>query len=147
MDKSIFGWAVAKMAYEEFGIRSRLVFSRQRNKRKKVIGKARKTSRELAECDRSHKYWSKFDRNITSFRESIRSVVENLKQNLHLFQNNNSNNNNNNNSPELNDELSKFEGIVPRVMLRINSLNIKVPLDLYYDEIFETFAFDDAICC
>eukprot|EP00537_Pseudo-nitzschia_pungens_P005477 CAMPEP_0172362862 /NCGR_PEP_ID=MMETSP1060-20121228/6376_1 /TAXON_ID=37318 /ORGANISM="Pseudo-nitzschia pungens, Strain cf. cingulata" /LENGTH=491 /DNA_ID=CAMNT_0013085467 /DNA_START=51 /DNA_END=1523 /DNA_ORIENTATION=+ len=155
LQKSIYGWTIAKMAYDEFGLRSRLVFSEQLDRRGGVMSKAKRTSEELTRCmpyfddvdlelgnkllgsgyfvESTVKLENDDATNTSTIRENLQNLAEHLNQDRHLFQNN--------------DPQDDVGGIVPRVMVRVDNLNIKVPLDLYYDEIYKAFAFDDATCC
>jgi len=171
MFKIIRGWGTARLAQQEFGMTTRIVFAEQ-TRRGKVTGKAKTTTRTVKKCWVSPSiihtqdfelgnqllmegYFDEIESipgsnftlsdeqsSIQDLREHLQRLSNHLASHPQLTQNDN-NDNNNNNSTTIQDE----ESIVPRLMVRVDALTIYPIVNEYYDDFRKTFVFDDNGCC
>lgn len=165
MFKILRGWGTAKLALRDFGLNTKLVFSQQ-DLHGKTIGKAISAEKHLKRCFLSPSYFRTVDFNLGNklrkgryFHEILSipgrpnfslsddfATIEDIKDNLKILSDYL------NSHPDLlakNNEKHKNQPptYVPRLMVRVNSLDILNIVDEFYEDIRETFVFDDEECC
>ncbi len=168
MFKIIRGWGTARLAEQEFGLATRIVFAEQRS-RGRVIPKAKRTTKNVQKCMLSRSLSESPSYNIstqdfelgnrlldegyfheiqsipgTNFTLSGESRIGDIRNNLGILSNYLKDN------PELvvdnDDDDDEEEAFVPKLMVRVNTLNVYPIVNEFYDEIRETFVFDEKCC-
>jgi len=158
------GWGIAMLAEREFNFKTRIVLKEQVSRRGGVVGKARKTSKELKRCfsntspdwlfkdmdfglgnelidKRYFKELNQFDlSNKEQSIDDLRGVLKDIADDL-------------NSNPDLVEQYKTPDGNIndprkpPKLMVKINSLHVFSIVNEFYDELLETFVFDEAECC
>ena len=166
MFKIIRGWGTATLAWEEFGLSTRLVFAQQSNGQGGLMRKAVTTSKMLRQCIMSPSYFRTGDFGLgnkllnkgyfhelqipdTNFTLSDNeATIDTIRANLKILSDylgehpellNNSKNNN--------ATATQTQPMIPKIMVRVNSLNVYPIVNEFYDTIRKTFVFDDEQCC
>lgn len=170
MFKIIRGWGVSRLAEQEFGLKTRLVFSQQRIRGKgKVIQKAIKTAKELERCFvvappllfRADEFrlgnrllHEKYFREIHEIPGSNftlsdgSSTIQDLRDNLKMLSDHLSNHRELIADDEnLRNAAIENGSIVPRLMVRVDSLKVYSVVNEFYDDIRKTFVFNEQQCC
>jgi hypothetical protein len=165
MFKIIRGWGTATLAWEEFGLSTRLVFAEQTSRGVR-LRKAALTSRHLRQCIMSPSYFRTGDFGLgnkllnkgyfhelqipdTNFTLSDNeATIDTIRANLKILSDylgeypellNNSKNNN--------ATATQTQPMIPKIMVRVNSLNVYPIVNEFYDTIRKIFVFDDEQCC
>ena len=163
--KIIRGWGIAKLAQQEFGLTTRIVFAQQHNKYFSAISKAKQTTRFVKKCFLSPSFnTTDFELgnrllNESYFHELIipgvkfslsdgKSTIEDIKKNLKIISDYLGDH------PEMvtkeNNAIrnqSRNQSIVPRLMVTVNSLIINSIVNEFYDAFRKNFVFDNEKCC
>ena len=156
MIKIICAWGTAREAQERFGLTTRLVFHQQVGRRGKPRGKAVRATHDLQNCIKLPTYIRTGDFALGKrlvdegyFQEIPETIFGSgeYKFDLEIL------NEYLSNHPELmldemsNSTIAENGSKVPRLMVRIRSMEIYRVVDTLYDELRATFAFDDEACC
>lgn len=155
MHKIIRAWGVAKNAEQKYGLTTRLVFHQQLDRRGNLSHKAAPTEQDLKDCILRPAYIRTGDFSLGKrlveqnyFHElpkevfqphqfDLQTVVDYLSDHPELIQ------------EEMTSNSTILENgqKVPRLMIRIDYLEIYKVVDQFYDDLLRTFAFDDEHCC
>ncbi len=154
MGNIIRAWGVAKNAERRFGLTTRLVFHQQII-RGSVSGKAAPTARQLKECILrptyiragdfalgkrlvDEGYFYELPREVFQPDQfDLQTVVDYLSDHPELIQE----------EMTSNSTIVENGTKVPRLMIRVQYINIFSVVDKFYDDLLKTFVFDDEICC
>ena len=155
MHKIIRAWGVAKNAEQNYGLTTRLVFHQQMDRRGNLSHKAAPTEQDLKDCilrpayiragDFSlgkrlieQNYFHELPKDVFQPHQfDLQPVVDYLSDHPELIQEEMTNNS----------TILENGQKVPRLMIRVDYLEIYKIVDAFYDDILRTFVFDDERCC
>ncbi len=168
--KIIRGWGTAQLAKREFGLTTRIVFAEQRV-RGRVIAKAKRTTKNLKNCFLSPSYIQNGDFGMgnhlldAAYFEEITAIpgieigstftlsdgkssnINDIRENLKILSNYLSENPGLVEKEKEKNRVVQNGSVVPRLMVRVDALNVYPIVNEFYDEIRETFVFDESKCC
>lgn len=166
MFKIIRAWGIARLAEQEFGLTTRLVFQQKKSKRGGVMGKVIDAGKELERCFLSPTYFqtgdfglgnrlleegyfhqinsiptnnftlSDADNSIADLKVKVKTIFDYISDHSEYI------------TQEININTTLENGsIVPRLMVPVDSLEVFPIVNEFYEDIRKTFLFDENKCC